>query len=147
MNMNVSKGLGYRRPFRRSPRMRATTTLLGGAVLGIVAVGQFGADGVAADTASEGPNVHAHFNGKTIPIREGQVVGQVRKVGGLCQIDSPIGVGGSAKAGEPSYSISWTFDDQCRMIITEIRAVTAADERRLPSRGGKTVPATERTER
>lgn len=144
MNMNTSKGLGSSRPFGRSPRMRATATLLGSAVLGIVAVGQFGADRAAADPASERTNVHAIFNGRTIPVQEGQVVGQVRKVGGLCQIDSPIGVGGRTKDGEPAYSIRWAFDDQCRMIITEIREVTVGDDDGPRSGGGKIVPATPR---
>lgn len=77
--------------------------------------------------AQEGPKasssvgtVVAVVNGTEIPVVEGSVVLQVPKVNGNCEVTSPLGVGGIVRDGELPPVITWSFDRECRMVITSI---------------------------
>lgn len=87
------------------------------------------------DVTSGTAKVFAVIEGRRTPIQTGAVVGQVRRVDGRCQIDSPVGVSGESRNGEPLYRIRWHFDERCQMVITEVTPVTASTDTGPPSGG------------
>lgn len=98
--------------------------------------GYLGVEAVTSSAADADPapptEVFAEISGQRVPITEGQVVGQVPKVDGRCQIASPVGVGGVARDGEQPYRIRWSFDDQCRMVILKIERSTGTSDATPP---------------
>lgn len=106
---------------KRSGAMILALTFVAGSVIAIAASGATGSATGSDDPSGRRAEVFGMYGTTQIRVSEGSEVARGRRDQGHCVFDQRVGVVVHLLEGDVGPEVRWRLDDQCRMIITEIR--------------------------
>lgn len=79
------------------------------------------------DESSPAYEVTANVDGDIVPVTVGTVLAVGEMVDGLCRFDREVGVHITVTEGDIAPAVTWTLDEECRMVVVSIVEAGAQD--------------------